>query len=126
MSMSQLEYDVVNAIAAICKTVINELEPKLSEIQQLYDASGGVKESLSQEELDEIAAFSELSKTTLDDAAYALTTTILPAITNSFPSLAQVAARSRGFAPPLPVPITPPAVLAGPASPPAAPVEAKV
>jgi hypothetical protein len=116
MSMSQLEYDVVNAIAAICKQVINELEPKLSELQQLYDATGGVKETLSQEELDEIAVFSDLSKTTLDDAAYALTTTILPAITNSFPALAQVAARARGFAPPLPMPPTPPAVLAAPAA----------
>jgi len=105
--MTQLEYDVVNSIAAICKQVINELEPKLSELQQIYDAAGGVKETLTQDELDEIAVFSDLSKTTLDDAAYALTTTILPAITNSFPSLAQVAARSRGFAPPLPV-VTPP------------------
>lgn len=108
--MSQLEFDTVNAIAAICKQVISELEPKLSELQQLYDAAGGVKETLSQEELDEVAVFSDLSKTTLDDAAYALTTTILPAITNSFPSLAQVAARSRGFAPTLPVPIAPPPV----------------
>jgi hypothetical protein len=115
MSMSQLEFDTVNAIAAICKQVISELEPKLSELQQLYDAAGGVKETLSQEELDEIAVFSDLSKTTLDDAAYALTTTILPAITNSFPALAQVAARSRGFAPPLPVPLTPPVVMVAPA-----------
>jgi len=101
MSMTQLEYDVVNAIAALCKQAIQEVEPKLRELQQLYDASGGVKESLTQEELDEVAVFSGLSKTTIDDAAYALTTTILPAITNSYPSLAQVAARSRGYAPPL-------------------------
>jgi hypothetical protein len=118
MSMSQLEYDTVNVIAAICKQVINELEPKLAELQQLYDASGGVKESLTQEELDEIAVFSDLSKTTLDDAAYALTTTILPAITNSFPALAQVAARSRGFAPPLPMPLTPPPVVMAASAPP--------
>jgi len=116
MAITQLEFDVVNSIAALCKQVISELEPKLSELQQLYDATGGVKESLTQEELDEIAVFSDLSKTTLDDAAYALTTTILPAITNSFPSLAQVAARSRGFAPPLPMPLTPPPVaMAAPA-----------
>jgi hypothetical protein len=118
MTMTTLEFDCVNAIAAICKQVINELEPKLSELQQIYDAAGGVKESLTQDELDEIAAFSDLSKTTLDDAAYALTTTLLPAITNSFPSLAQVAARSRGFAPPLPI-ASPPVVLAAPAAPPA-------
>jgi hypothetical protein len=112
MSMSQLEFDTVNAIAVLCKQVINELEPKLAELQQLYDAAGGVKETLSQAELDEVAVFSDLSKTTLDDAAYALTTTILPAITNSFPSLAQVAARSRGFAPALPVPLPPPVAMA--------------
>jgi hypothetical protein len=113
MSMTQLEYDVVNAIAVLCKQAIQEFEPKLRELQQIYDAAGGVKETLTQDELDEITAFSDLSKTTLDDAAYALTTTILSAITNSFPSLAQVAARSRGFAPPLPmVPVVAPALAA--------------
>jgi hypothetical protein len=119
MSITTLEYDVVNAIAAICKQVINELEPKLSELQQLYDAAGGVKETLTQAELDEVVAFSDLSKTTLDDAAYALTTTILPAIANSFPALAQVAARARGFAPPLPLPPQPPVLMAVPAPVPA-------
>jgi len=108
MSLSTLEYDTVNAIAAICKQVISELEPALRELQQIYDASGGVKETLTQEELDEVVAFSDLSKTTLDDAAYALTTVLLPAIGAGYASLAQVAARSRGFAPPVP---TPPPVL---------------
>lgn len=121
MPMTQLEYDTVNFIAAICKQVIAELGPKLGELQQIYDASGGVKDTLTQDELDEVAAFSGLSKTTLDDAAYALTTTLLPAITNSFPSLAQVAARSRGLAPPLPMTLPPPATMAAPPAPPTEP-----
>jgi len=121
MSISTLEYDTVNSIAALAKQTINELEPRLRELQQIYDASGGVKETLTQEELDEVAAFSDLSKTTLDDAAYALTTVLLPAITAGYAALAQVAARSRGFASPPPMAFTvPPAPLAMPAPPPEA------
>jgi hypothetical protein len=116
MPLSQLEHDTVSKLCALTKNVLADWQPRLASLNEVYNATGGVKETLSQDELDEVAVFSDLSKTTLDDAAYALTTTILPAITNSFPSLAQVAARARGFAPPLPMPLAPPPVaMAAPA-----------
>ena len=60
--------------------------------------------------MDEIPALSGLTKTAVDDGMYALTAVLLPAIENGYTALAQMAARSRGFAPPVPVPMTPPPV----------------
>lgn len=93
MPLSQLEHDTLAKSFAVCKTLLNDLQPKLSGLKEIYDSAGGVKETLTQAELDEVAALSGLTKQQVDDGLYALTTTILPAITNGYASLAQLAAR---------------------------------
>ena len=95
MAMNTLEYDTLNVAFAVCKMILNDLQPRLLALQQQYDSTGGVKETLTQQEMDEVAALSGLTKAQADDGMYALTTVFLPAITNSYPALAAMASRSR-------------------------------
>lgn len=93
MPTNQLEHDTLSKLFAVCKTILNDLQPKLASFGQIYDSAGGMKETLTQEELDEIPELSGLTKQQVDDGMYVLTTLILPAINNGYPSLAQLAAR---------------------------------
>lgn len=105
MPMSTLEYDVLQSAFALCKMVMTDLHPRLLALQQQYDSAGGVKETLTQADLDEATVLSGLTKQAVDDGAYVLTTVLLPGITNGYAALSQLASRSRGFAPPPPVPL---------------------
>lgn len=106
MAMNTLEYDTLNVAFAVCKMILNDLQPRLLALQQQYDSAGGVKETLTQQEMDEVAALSGLTKAQADDGLYALTTVFLPAITQSYASLSNLASRSRSGMPGLPM--TPP------------------
>jgi len=99
MAMTTLEYDTLQAAFAVCKILLIDLNPRLNELQQIYDSVGGVKETLTQVEMDEIAALSGLTKQQVDDGLYTLTAVILPALTQNYPALSQLAARARGGAP---------------------------
>jgi hypothetical protein len=93
MPMSTLEHDVLAKAFAVSKTVLNDLQPKLASLQQLYDAEGGVGTTLTQAELDEVAELSGLTVQQVTDGLYVLTTIILPGIVQGYPALAQLAAR---------------------------------
>ena len=93
MPMSQLERDTLSKSFAVCKTVLADLHPKLQSLQQIYDSAGGVKDTLTQEELDELAELSGLTVIQVQDGLYVLTTLLLPNITTGYPALAQLAAR---------------------------------
>jgi hypothetical protein len=109
MSITQLEFDTLNNAFAVAKTDITDLQPRLDELREIYDSAGGVKETLTQDDLNGVAALSGLTKGQADDGFYALTAVLLPALETSYTALAQMAARSRGFAPPLMIaPPTPP------------------
>ena len=105
--MNTLEYDTLNLAFAVCRTILTDLQPRLTALQQQYDAAGGVKETLTQQEMDEVASLSGLTKQQADDGLYALTAVLLPAITQSYASLSHLASRYRGGAMPIPV-STPP------------------
>lgn len=107
MAMNALEYDTLNMAFAMCRMIINDLQPRLLALQQQYDSAGGVKETLTQQEMDEVAALSGLTKAQADDGLYALTTVMLPAITNSYPALSTMASRSRSGAAPMPMSMPP-------------------
>ena len=105
MPMTTLEADTLNAAFAICKMVITDLQPRLQAIQQQYDSGGGVKSTLTQEDLDEATnTLSGLTKQQVDDGLYVLTAILLPGITQGYASLAGLASRYRGMLPP---PMTP-------------------
>lgn len=100
MPMSTLEYDTINAAFALCKSLLNDVQPRLQALQQQYDSAGGVKETLSQADLDESTVLSGLTKQQVDDGLYVLTAILLPGITNGYASLAGLASRYRGMMPP--------------------------
>ena len=114
MSMTTLEYDTLTTAFTIAKTLLTDLQPRLGQLQQIYDSAGGVKDTLTQEEMDAIPTLSGLTKAQADDGLYALTTVLLPALEASYTALTHLAARDRGFAPPLPLPVSAPAPLAMP------------
>ena len=93
MPINHLEKDTLSKSFASSKTLLFDVQPKLASLQQIYDAAGGVKETLTQADLDEIAELSGLTKEQVDEGLYALTTVVLPGITNNYAVLAQLAAR---------------------------------
>lgn len=93
MPMSTLEHDTLAKAFAVCKTLLNDLQPKLAGLAQIYDSADGMKTTLTQEELDEVPALSGLTKTQVDQGLYALTTVVLPGIATNYGVLAQLAAR---------------------------------
>jgi len=91
--MSQLESDTVAKMCAIAKQLLADVQPKLESLRSIYDSAGGVKETLTQAEMDEVSALSGLTKTQLDDAAFVMTGAILSGIENGYNGLDAVAAR---------------------------------
>jgi translation initiation factor 6 (eIF-6) len=94
MPMNSLERDFLAKLFAVSKTVLQDLQPRLSGLNELYNAAGiGISNTLTQDELDELAELSGLTVQQVADATYALTAVILPGITNAYPALAQTSAR---------------------------------
>lgn len=105
MSISALEYDTLQKGFAICAGLLTDLQPKLAAMQQVFDSEGGVQDTLTQVEMDEVAAFSGLTIQQVTDGMYVLTTLLLPAINQGYPSLSQLASRYRGGMPLPPQPL---------------------
>jgi uncharacterized protein YoxC len=91
--MSTLEHDTLAKACAVAKQLLLDIQPKLAGLAQIFDSVGGVKETLTQAELDEVAALSGLTVDQVSDGLYVLTTLLLPAIQQGYPALAQLAAR---------------------------------
>lgn len=94
MSLSALGQNTVTRGINAAKYLIEVLKPVLDELNIIYDASGGLKSTIVQSDLDGIASFSGLTKAQLDDGMFALTSTIKTGLTNAYSQLAQLAARS--------------------------------
>lgn len=92
MPMTTLESDTIAKACAVAKQLLADLQPRLAGLDSIYNSVGGVKETLTQVEMDENAALSGLTKSQLDDALFAMSG-MLTSITNAYASLAQVAAR---------------------------------
>lgn len=93
MAITALESNTVSRGAALAKRVL-ELKAEIDYLNIIYDASGGVKETLTQAELDSVPSFSGVTKAQVDDGMFALTSGLKTAITNSYTQLAQLAART--------------------------------
>lgn len=94
MAITALESNTVSRGLAAAKLVVQSLYPVLHELNIIYDSAGGVKSTLTQEELDSVASFSGLTKAQLDDGMYALTATLKAAVEGAFTALAQLSARA--------------------------------
>ena len=94
MPLSQLEHDLLARSFAVCKSLLNDVQPKLASLNEIYNSVGGVSSTLTQAELDELPVLSGLQKQTVDDALSALSVQILAGITNAFAAISQMAART--------------------------------
>jgi len=63
-------------------------------LQVIYDGTGGVKTTVTQDKLNETPGLSGLTKQQLDDGMYALTSGVKGAIDTAYTQLAQIAARA--------------------------------
>jgi hypothetical protein len=94
MPLSQLESDSLAKLFALCKTMEFDVQPKLAQLDAIYNSAGGVASTLTQAELDEVASLSGLQKQVIDDGVFALTSGVLTALVNANAALAQLAART--------------------------------
>lgn len=93
MAMTALERDTLAKAFVVSRQLLQDLHAKLQALNEIYNAAGGVKQTLTQEELNDVPELSGLTKTQCDDGLYALTAVILPGITSGYGALAQLAAR---------------------------------
>jgi hypothetical protein len=94
MAVTQLERDTLSKSFVICKDLLNTLHPRLAQMQTIYDSGGGVKETLSQDDLNSLPELSGLTKKQVDDALYIMTTQLLPVLNSGQTQLAHLAART--------------------------------
>jgi hypothetical protein len=93
MALTALESNTVSRGIQAAILVVRQLQPLLAELNIIYDASGGAKSTITQDNLNLVPSFSGLTKQQLDDAMFALTGTLRGDILNAFAQLAQLAAR---------------------------------
>ena len=94
MALSALEHDFLAKLFAVSKTVLQDLQPRLAALNELYNAAGiGISTTLEQSDLDTLPELSGLTVAQISDATYALTAVVLPGINNASPALIQVGAR---------------------------------
>lgn len=93
MALSQLEQDTIDKGIQAAKRFVAELKPILDQLNVIYDGANGVKTTVAQPGLNEVAALSGLTKAQLDDGFYALTATLKGAIDSTYTQLMQLAAR---------------------------------
>lgn len=92
MPMSQLETDFVAKLCALSKQVLADLLPRLANVNELYNSAGGIATTLTQAELDEVAALSGLTTTQVADTVFAFVA-MKSALDAAFPAISQVGAR---------------------------------
>lgn len=94
MALTPLELNTISRLAQLAKDFIERYKPLLNELNVIYDSVGGVKSTITQQNMDLVPALSGLTKQQLDDAAFVLTATIRTDLDNGISQLAQLAARS--------------------------------
>jgi len=93
MAMAALEQNAISRAMNAAAKIIREVYPVAHELNVLYDSQGGLKTTISQEDLDSVP-LSGLTKQQLDDGLYAITATLKGAIEGAYTALAELAARA--------------------------------
>lgn len=94
MALTILEQNTINQGCRQAKKLIEEIKPIIDELNAIYDSGGGVKSTVTQNNLDAAPFLSGLTKAQLDDGMFALTATIKAALGDGLTQLAQLAARA--------------------------------
>lgn len=93
MALTRLEQDTLSKGMGAARLIIEQLKPIIDGLNILYDSAGGVKETLTQADLDTVANYSGLTKQQVDDGMYVLTATLRDGVNNAYTQLLHLAAR---------------------------------
>lgn len=93
MAITRLESDTVSRGFNAAKLALEQLKPVVDSLDVIYNSSGGVKDTLTQGDLDGVPSFSGITKGQVDDGVFALMG-IKTAIANAYTALAEFAARA--------------------------------
>ncbi len=94
MALTILEQNTINRGLAAAKLLLEQLRPILDELNVIYDGTGGVKSTITQQNLDSAAYLSGLTVAQLNDGFFVLTATVRADLDNGLTALSQLAARS--------------------------------
>lgn len=94
MALSVMGQNTIFAAAAMAKQLNEQIAPLIARINVLYNASGGLKATIVQADLDAVPALSGLTKAQLDAALADLTGTIATPLNAALTDLAQLAGRA--------------------------------
>ena len=94
MALTTLEQNTISIGCKQAKLLIEQVKPILDGLNAIFDADGGVKSTVTQQNLDAAAFLSGLTVQQLNDGFYALTTTIKGDLNTAITQLAQLAARA--------------------------------
>jgi len=94
MALDKLALDTISKAMQASKLLMEQANPLLNQIDLLYNQVGGLKETITDADLAEVASYSGLTKQQLDDGMYALTSGVKGALTTGFNAITQLAARS--------------------------------
>ncbi len=93
MALTTLEATTITRAVVVARKLLDEIKPVLDALNIIYDSDDGVKETVTQGDLDDTPSLSGLTETQLDDALYVLTNNIRTALASGYTQLAHLAAR---------------------------------
>jgi len=94
MSLDKLALDTISKAMQASKLLLDQAMPLINQMDLIYNAAGGLKETITDADLAEVASFSGLTKQQLDDGVYALTSTLKTDLANDYNALTQLAVRA--------------------------------
>ncbi len=94
MALTTLEQNTINRGCAQAKILLEQVKPLLDEMNAIFDSQGGVKSTVTQQNLDATPSLSGLTTTQLNDGFFVLTATVKGALGDGLTQLAQLAARA--------------------------------
>ena len=87
MSLNAVQLNAISNACKMAKYLVETAKPSLDEIDNVYNAAGGLASTITQADLDAVASYSGLTTTQLADLMYALTSTIKGGITTAYTAL---------------------------------------
>jgi hypothetical protein len=94
VALTTVEANKIHEGAQAAQLVVDQLKPVLDRLNILYDSEGGLKTTITQENMDELPSLSGMTKQQLDAGMYALTGTLRTKIDEAYTALVELAARA--------------------------------
>ena len=93
MALNSYEVLTIQRLIQLSRMIVEQIEPGLDSLNEIYNSVGGIKDSIPAEDLGQDGLYGGMTKAQLDDAAYALTSVIKGAVDNVHAQLQLIAYR---------------------------------